>query len=141
MTRLDVLLPVFVQALLMLGLLLWLARERYAAVKAGSFDMATYRDHGGGWPRRPTLVNSCYKNQFELPVLFFALVPLAIITEKAGLLFVVLSWLFVVSRIVHALIYTTTNEVRRRAAAFCVGAVALILMWVMFMFDILVASL
>ncbi|MDX6805229.1 MAPEG family protein [Terrihabitans rhizophilus] len=141
MTRFDVLLPVFVQAALMFGLLFWLARERYVAVKSGTFDLAGYREGGAGFPRQPTLVNNCYKNQFELPVLFFALVPLAIITEKAGFVFVVLAWVFVVSRIVHALIYTTTNEVRRRALAFCVGVVALFAMWFLFFIDMLVASL
>ncbi|MGQ4272757.1 MAPEG family protein [Terrihabitans sp. B22-R8] len=141
MSRLAVLLPVFVQAGLMFTLLFWLAGTRYSALKAGAADLATYRDTGNGWPRNATLIGNCYKNQFELPLLFFALVPLALITEKADFLFVVLSWVFVLSRLVHALIYTTTNELRRRSAVFTVGAIALFAMWVMFALNITVSSL
>ena len=74
-------------------------------------------------------------------MLFFALVPLAIITRKADLLFVVLSWAFVLSRIGHAVAYVTTNELRYRFGAFLVGVLALLVMWVVFAVRILATPL
>lgn len=76
-----------------------------------------------------------------MPVLFYALVALAIITRKADLLFVVLSWIFVVSRLVHAAVYVTTNHVPHRFAAYLVGAVTLIILWISFAARILVVPL
>jgi hypothetical protein len=141
MSVLSVLLPVLVQIGLIFGLLFWLASARYRAVKAGAADVATYRDNGGGFPRGATLINNCYKHQFELPVLFFALVPLAMLTQKADFFFVVLAWLFVVSRLIHAAVYTTTNDITRRSLAFVFGAIVLCVMWLKFGFDIMTATL
>ena len=59
--------------------------------------------------------------------------------RKADILFVVMAWLFVVSRIVHAFIHVTSNHVGQRFAAFLVGAVILALMWIIFMARIVVA--
>ena len=43
-----------------------------------------------------------------------------------------LSWLFVISRLFHALIHVTTNNVSRRFFVFLAGAVILTLMWLIF---------
>jgi hypothetical protein len=136
----SVLLPVFAQAALTFCLLFWMARERARAVRAGQFDMAAYMDEGRGWPKRATVINNCYKNQFELPVLFFALVPLELLTHQAGLFFVALAWVFVATRILHAWFYVQGN-LRMRAAFFAVGVMILFLAWLIFALNILFASL
>ena len=73
------------------------------------------------WPTRIQQIQNAYHNQFELPVLFYVLVALALITRKADMLFVVMSWMFVASRLVHAAIHTTSNKVSLRFMAFVVG--------------------
>ncbi len=52
-------------------------------------------------------------------------------------MFVVLSWIFVLSRLVHAFIHTTSNRVSRRFFAFTVGTLTLLIMWVIFALRIL----
>jgi hypothetical protein len=84
-------------------------------------------------------ISNCYHNQFQLPVLFYALVAFALILRKADLLFVVMAWLFVASRVVHAAIHTTSNNVGQRFAAFGVGALILFLMWIIFAARVLLA--
>jgi hypothetical protein len=42
----------------------------------------------------------------------------------------ILSWLFVLSRIIHAYIHVTSNRLDRRTGVFAVGVTALLLMWV-----------
>ena len=92
------------------------------------------------WPTRITQIQNAYHNQFEMPVLFYVLVALALITRKADMLFVVMSWMFVVSRLVHAAIHTTTNKVSLRFMAFVVGVLILAVMWIIFAVRIFAAE-
>ena len=62
------------------------------------------------------------------------------ITRKADLLFVVLSWVFVASRLVHAFIHTTSNRIQVRFTVFLVGAVVLAVMWIVFALRIFAAQ-
>ncbi|HEV7874472.1 MAG TPA: MAPEG family protein [Enterovirga sp.] len=137
----DILLPVFVQVGLTFALLFMMGGRRLAALRGGSVRIPDIALGQRAWPAGVQATSNAYANQFELPVLFFALVPLAIITRKADLIFVVLSWVFVVSRLVHAAIFVTTNDVRQRFIAFLVGALALLIMWVMFALRILLVPL
>ena len=49
------------------------------------------------WPPRALQVGNSFQNQFELPVLFYVLTILALITKHADLLFVMMAWIFVLS--------------------------------------------
>jgi hypothetical protein len=62
---------------------------------------------------------------------------LAWITRHADLLFVVMAWIFVALRLVHAYIHITDNDVRRRGPIFGLGALVLTVMWLIFMIRIL----
>ena len=68
------------------------------------------------WPKRATQVANCFQNQFELPVLFYVLTILAIMTRHADFLFVVMAWIFVLTRLVHAYVHVTSNNLRMRGA-------------------------
>jgi hypothetical protein len=136
-----ILLPVFVEVALIVVLALVMGARRYGSVRSRE---VRHIDVGMGqraWPERTQWASNAFSNQFELPMLFFALVPLVIITRKADLIYVVLSWIFVLSRIVHAGVYVTTNYIPFRFGAYCVGAVALILLWIEFAFRILAVPL
>ena len=137
----SVLAPVFVQVALVYVVMLAMSWSRTVALRGGGFkgeDVALGR---AVWPRQATQIGNNYSNQFELPVLFFALVPLVLITHKADLLFVVLEWLFVLFRVVHAIIHTTSNQVSLRGPAFLGSAVVLGIAWIVFGFEILAAGL
>ncbi|MPZ59173.1 MAG: MAPEG family protein [Rhizobiales bacterium] len=127
-----VLLPVFVQVALTFALMFWMGSARVAAIRRGE---AKIRDTALGqpnWPPRVTQIANGYHNQFQLPLLFYAVVVLALLTRKADLLFVILSWAFVVLRVLHAAIHTGTNYVPYRFYVFLAGAVVLLLVWVIF---------
>ena len=89
------------------------------------------------WGEEATKVGNAFRNQFELPVLFYVLVVLALYARKADLLFVVMSWLFVLSRLVHAAIHTTDNYVPRRFYAYASATLVLALMWIIFAIRVL----
>jgi hypothetical protein len=63
-------------------------------------------------------------------VLFYVVVLLALITQTLDSVLLILSWLFVLSRIIHAYIHVTSNRLDRRTGVFAVGVTALLLMWV-----------
>ena len=132
-----ILLPLFIQVALTFVLLVWTARARIGALRSGG---AKFQDTALGqpnWPAPVMQVSNCLANQFQLPVLFYLLVVLALITRKADMAFVVLAWLFVLSRLVHAYIHTGSNYVRHRFNAFAVGVVVLLAMWLIFAAGIL----
>ena len=135
-----ILAPLFVQVALTLGLLFWMGRLRVVAVQGREVKFRDIALGQRAWPDRVTQVSNAYQNQFELPVLYYALVPLAIITRQADLLFVVLSWMFVAARLVQASIHTTSNRVFARFQAFAVAALVLAIMWVVFAVRIVAAG-
>jgi hypothetical protein len=132
-----ILLPLFVQVALTFVLGLWLGRLRVPAVRSGEVKPRDVALREPNWPKRATQVGNCYQNQFEIPVLFHVLVILAIVTKHADLLFVVLAWVFVLSRLAHAYVHVTDNHLGRRGAMFGIGAAVLGLMWLIFMVRIL----
>jgi hypothetical protein len=75
-------------------------------------------------------VGNAYHNQLELPVLFYVVLLLAFQTQTLDVVLLVLSWMFVLSRLVHAYVHVTSNRLDRRTGVFGVGAIALLLMWV-----------
>jgi hypothetical protein len=70
------------------------------------------------------------RNQFELPVLFYAVTAFALIVAGADTLMVVLAWLFVLTRLLHAAIHIGPNKVRWRSPVFALGLIILAVMWV-----------
>jgi hypothetical protein len=132
-----VLLPLFVEVGLTFFLLFWTGRARVAAVRSREVAIPDVALGQPAWPPRITLIANAYHNQLQLPVLFYVLVILALFTRKADLLFVVLAWMFVTTRLVHTAIHVTSNDMRTRFAAFAAGAVILLIMWIVFALRIL----
>jgi hypothetical protein len=136
MTLRAILLPLFVEVGLTFVLLFWMAALRGRALSNGVRPEHIALGQPG-WPAHATQVANCFRNQFELPVLFYVLVALAIQSRHADLLFVVLSWVFVLLRIAHAYIHTTFNRVQIRGAAYGLGGLVLFVMWIIFAVRIL----
>jgi hypothetical protein len=135
-----ILLPVYVQVALTFILLLWMGSSRLGSLRAGEVKVKDVALGERNWPSRILQVQNAYHNQFELPVLFYVLVTLAQFTRKADMLFVVMSWMFVTSRLVHAAIHTTSNKMALRFQAFVVGVLILAAMWVIFGIRVLAAE-
>jgi hypothetical protein len=135
----TVLLPLFVQVLLTFGLLLWLAALRVSALRGGVVRGRDVALREPNWPRQHLQVQFALQNQLELPVLFYLLTILAVITRSTDLVFVVLAWVFVLSRLAHAYVHVTDNNLGRRGQLFGIGALTLLIMWIVFVIRILVA--
>lgn len=132
MSNAAILAPVFVQIALTFVLLLWMGRERYACVGRGEVPVAEAAEGRAQWPARVRQIERSFHNQLEIPLLHYALVAFAMIAGTADGLLVALSWLFVASRLAHALVHVTSNDVRYRGPAYIVGVFVLIGMWTLF---------
>jgi hypothetical protein len=132
-----VLLPVFVLVGLTFALLLWMAGARRQALVGGQTKIRDIALGQQNWPVRATQIGNCFKNQFELPVLFYILIAIALPIRHADLVIVMLSWVFVVTRFVHAGIFVTSNDLNRRSLAWFASVLVLFAMWLYFALRIL----
>jgi hypothetical protein len=132
-----VLLPLFVEVLLTFALMFGMMYYRANALRGGETRLSEIAMREPNWPKRATQFGNAFSNQFELPVLFYVLTLLAIATHHADRLFVMLAWLFVILRILQAVIHVTNNDVRLRGGFYGVGALVLVIMWVIFIVRIM----
>jgi hypothetical protein len=132
-----VLLPVFVLVGLTFALLLWMTSARRQALVGGETKIRDIALGQPNWPARATQIGNCFSNQFELPLLFYILIALALPLRHADLVIVLLSWVFVVTRFVHAGIFVTSNDLGQRSSAWLAGCLVLFAMWLYFALRIL----
>ena len=133
----SVLLPVFVLVGLTFALLLGMVFSRRNALVSRETKIRDIALGEPNWPVRATQIGNCYSNQFELPVLFYVLIAIALPLRHADLIIVILSWVFVVTRFLHAGVFVTSNDLGRRSTVWLVGVLVLLAMWVYFALKIL----
>jgi hypothetical protein len=126
-----ILFPVIAQVVLTLGVLVAMGPARAQSMHENGQKLTDddVRIGQNSWSKQAVKVSKNYANQFELPVLFYAVVAFALITSAVDLLMVGLAWIFVLSRVAHTAIHIGPNVVMWRGTAFLVGFVALVLMW------------
>jgi hypothetical protein len=132
-----VLLPVIVLVGLTFALLFWMAGERGRSLKAGDAKIKDIALGQSNWPVRATQIGNCFSDQFELPLLFYILIAIALPLRHADLVLVLLSWVFVITRFAHAGIFVTSNNVEQRSLAWFGGVIVLFVMWLYFALRIL----
>jgi hypothetical protein len=137
MTTQAILLPLFVEVILTFILLFWLAPLRARDFNTGIARPDNIALREPNWSPRTLQVGYSYSNQFELPVLFYVLTILAYVTHLAGLVFVVLAWIFVIFRLLQAYVHVMNNNIRVRGAFFAVAVIALAINWAIYIIDVL----
>ncbi len=135
-----VFLPVIVQILLTIILLAYLAFARARASKQGLVDEDRRSLHDDAWPDDVIQINNCVRNQFETPVLFYVLIVLLWLTEGVNALVHVFAWLYVISRLAHALVHVRSNYVPLRRGIFIAGGINLIALVVVLIFGVASAA-
>jgi len=137
MSFMEVLLPVFVQVILTLIVAFVLAFKRVSALRTGEMRGKKIALREPNWPDHTRQYECSYMNQFELPVLFYVLMILLLITRKADFILMTLAWIFVVLRIAHAYVHVTSNNVNLRGPLFGMGLFVLAIMWGLFIVDMI----
>jgi hypothetical protein len=132
-----VLLPLFVEVILTFVLWGYMATLRTADLGAGGVRTDDIALREPNWSKRTLQAMYSFSNQFELPVLFYVLTILAYVTHKAGFAFVILAWIFVIFRLLHAYVHVTSNVVRLRGSLYGIAAFALIVNWAIYIAAVL----
>ncbi|RWD79488.1 MAPEG family protein [Mesorhizobium sp.] len=123
--------PMLAHVLLVYIVYLVMLKRRYLAVKSGEARITQYKVRSTEPASSVTVANNLI-NQFELPVLFHVLCLALFVTNGVNYLTLVLMWLFVVTRYVHAWVHLTRNYVLHRSRAFFLGAGILLVAWIWF---------
>ena len=84
---------------------------------------------------REVLVDSAkssdnFQNQFEMPVLFYTAIILAITLLLQDVLLSALAWTYVTLRVLHSVVHVSYNNVMHRFYLFACSAFVLLLLWV-----------
>jgi hypothetical protein len=116
------------QGAIALLLLFVLGTIRVPMVARGQMPVGRVALSREPWPENEKKVSNAFDNQFQLPVLFYVACGLGLYFTPS-ILEVLLAWLFVLSRIVHAFIFATRNRVYRRFFAYSFGYAILCLFW------------
>jgi len=137
MTPQEILLPLFAEVILTFLLLFWLAPLRARDFNAGVARPNNVSLREPNWSPRTLQVGYAFSNQFELPILFYVLTILEYVTHNAGVVFVILAWIFVLFRYLQTFVHVTSNAIRVRGAFFAVSAIVLALMWAIYIVAVL----
>ncbi len=78
-----------------------------------------------------------FRNLFELPVLFYLALVVAVQTAQVSALTLGLAWAFVVLRVLHSAIHCSYNKVIHRFYVYFSGGVALWVLWAVLTFGLL----
>jgi len=70
-----------------------------------------------------------FSNLFEMPLLFYTAILLALTLLLSDFVLVALAWLYVALRYVHSFIHTTYNTVVHRFYVFAASALVLLILW------------
>jgi hypothetical protein len=132
-----VLLPLFAEVILTFVLWGYMAALRTGDLGAGGVRTDDIALREPNWSKRTLQAMYSFSNQFELPMLFYVLTILAYVTHKAGFAFVILAWIFVIFRLLHAYVHVTSNVVRLRGSLYGIAALALIVNWAIYIAAVL----
>lgn len=81
-----------------------------------------------------------FRNLFEVPVLFYALVATALGAGHVPIWLVLGAWGFVVLRVAHSVIHCTYNKVLHRLTAFLASFVLVVVLWAAFLLSLFAKS-
>ena len=126
------LLPLFVQVVLTLGLIFWGGILRVQAIRSGVTKVHDIALGQPGWPEQATKVINAYHNQLQLPVLYYCWSRWCCWSRRARPAWWCCPGCSSLCRLFHALIHVTTNNVPRRFFVFLAGVAILTVMWLIF---------
>lgn len=121
--------PVIAHVALVFSLYILLSTRRMRAVREGRARPEQFRENREE-PAESLVVKNAIANQFELPVLFYAVSILLYLVDADNPATVAGGWLFVALRCAHAYVHVTSNRLRYRRPLFIAGLAVLGLLWI-----------
>ncbi len=129
---LGILWPTLVHLALIQFLFVMVSIRRQQAVRETDLEVDDLA-HAGREPELSRRWARNLDNQFQLPMLYYALVAILIALQEASVAQIVLAWFFALGRIAHTIVQTRTDNVALRGQVFIVNYAALSFMWLLFL--------
>src|SRR5882672_2806069 len=105
----------------------WLTVARMRAVRSGEIDFSCFV-LGREEPHDVARITRNLANQFELPVIFYALVVLLVALGRVTTVDLIAAWIFVAGRVVHTLVQTLSDNVPLRGQVFMINFLAVLVL-------------
>jgi len=135
--------PVVALAALTFVVLGLLGARRLTAIRQRAYPLRYFklmhRPEGADYPEAAEAASRNLINLFELPVLFYALVPLLVLSGKEDPVALASLWAFVGFRVLHTAVHVTINRLPLRFSLHLAANLALLAAWVCFAIALLAA--
>lgn len=128
MNNIEILYPVLAHMFLVVFLFIPLIMRKSKAVKNKAVDLKETALNNQAWTSDVKKVSNNIANQFEIPVLFYALCMIIALTDNVGVLNTALAWGFVALRYVHTYVHIGSNFVPLRMRIFALSLVIVLVM-------------
>jgi hypothetical protein len=123
----SILWPMLAHIGLVVVLYAWLTFARNRAVQRGETEYSAFvlgRDE----PLPVARITRNLANQFELPMIFYALVVLLVAFGRVTWVDVAAAWVFFAGRVIHTLVQTLTDDVVLRGRVFVINFLAVVVL-------------
>lgn len=107
-------------------------RARIASVKSGKVRLQVAAINSAAWPEDARKLGNNFDNQFQVPMLVYAVSAMFIATGLADTNAAGLAFAFLAARLLHALEHTRRNSVLPRLVFFLASYAFAIALWVWF---------
>ena len=128
MDGISILYPLLAHMILILSLYILLIMRKSKAIKAKAVDFKKTALNNKAWPEDVVQVSNNLDNQFESPLVFYALCIITVLVGAVNSFAIALSVAYVVFRYVHAYIHVGTNYIPHRLRAFALSLAIMLLL-------------
>ena len=134
-----ILIPAFLMVLLTSIVWLWMIVVRIQAMKTVKLHPEKMKSQAAKTmlPEEANIPAENFANQFEVPVLFYALIAFIYITESVSNAYLIGLFLYVALRLLHSFIALTYNRVIHRFISYLLSCLILWGLWIGFTFETL----
>lgn len=141
MNQILIIYPVFALVGLTFGIAIWMGVLRFSAVIKGDLSAKYYKyNRGDKVPGYLAKVSQNFDNLLELPILFYVASIFIYVIQQTDFVFLLLAWLYVITRFVHSFIHTSYNKVSHRMIPFISSSVILAGIWIKMLIHILIMN-
>ncbi|MET0045823.1 MAG: MAPEG family protein [Candidatus Thiodiazotropha sp. 6PLUC3] len=135
-----ILLPLITLVLITGGIGIATLVARYKAVREGALSIAYFKYNRGGKPPEYLLkISQHFHNLLETPPLVYLSLVVILILEKVDAIYLGLGWLYVASRIAHAWIHISSNNILHRKNAFILSYILIFSIWIRLLIELIAA--
>ena len=128
--------PISIMVFLNLFLIFRLIYMAASYIKNEDINLVQFRIYEGDFPDKLWSARQQYQNMFEIPILFYLLCLLNIIFNNYSQFDIIISWIFVFSRIIHFFIRLKNQKdinIIPRTIVFVLGLLFLSIGWINFL--------